>query len=114
MTVIDEYLHTLSAPERTALQHIRSIVHNTVPEAVETFSYGIPTLKYKCKNLIHFSAFKNHLSLFPGGQATTAFTDRLSDYKTFKGTIQFTLDNPIPDDLLTDIISFCKTVIDAK
>lgn len=112
MTVIDDYLVKLTPPEQAALQRVRDIVHQQVPDVEETFAYAIPTFKYKGKNLIHFSAFKNHLSIFPGGQATTAFADRLIGHKTSKGTVQFTLGNQLPDDLLKDMIAFCKHQID--
>jgi uncharacterized protein YdhG (YjbR/CyaY superfamily) len=54
-------------------------------------------------NLVHFAAFKNHIGIFPGGEATTFFAERLTDYKTSKGTIQFPLNKPIDYDLIVDI-----------
>jgi uncharacterized protein YdhG (YjbR/CyaY superfamily) len=113
MGVIDDYLQKLEQPEHAMLQHIREVIHHTVPNLEETFAYGLPTLKYKGKNLIHFSAFKDHMSIFPGGKATAALADKLTGYKTSKGTVQFTLDNPIPDDLLVEIVNFGKSQIDA-
>ena len=114
MSTIDDYLQTLAQPEREALQHVREVIHQTVSGLEETFAYGMPTFKYRGKNLIHFSAFKDHMSVFPGGTATTALADKLAGYKTSKGTVQFTLQHPISDNLLVEIITFAKTQIDNK
>ena len=65
MNKIDEYLHNLAQPERNALECIRQIVREMVPNAEEVISYGIPGFKYNDKYLLGFAAFKNHLSLFP-------------------------------------------------
>jgi uncharacterized protein YdhG (YjbR/CyaY superfamily) len=65
MSVIDNYLKEVQPSQRVELERIRRIVKGMVPDAEEVIGYGIPTLKYKGKNLIHFAAFKNHLSIFP-------------------------------------------------
>lgn len=54
-------------------------------------------------NVIHFAAFKKHISIFPGGEATEVFAERLAGYKTSKGTIQFPLNKPIDYQLIADI-----------
>ena len=46
---------------------------------------------------------RKHVSIFPGGEATGVFADKLAGYKTTKGTIQFPLDKPIPYDLIAEI-----------
>lgn len=104
MSVIDEYLQDVSKPERAELQRIRSLIHEMVPDAVEAFSYGIPCFKYKNHYFIGFAAYKNHLSLFPSSQPIAELGPKLSAFKTSPGTIQFTLDKPLPEDLLREII----------
>ena len=66
MSVVDDYLKNLPEPQKAELERIRKIVKQTVPEAEEVISYGVPGFKYKGKYLITFAAFKDHLSLFPG------------------------------------------------
>lgn len=108
MSAIDDYLAAYATPaQRKELERIRAIIKQVVPESIEVISYGIPTFKYRNKNLIHFAAFKNHMSIFPGAAPVEAFKDQLKDYKLSKGTIQFTLDNPIPDELLRNILAAC-------
>jgi uncharacterized protein YdhG (YjbR/CyaY superfamily) len=101
---VDDYLAGVREPFRTILSHLRSVIRAAAPEAVEGIGYGIPTYKLS-GNLVHFAAFRNHMSFFPGSTAhNEALKDALAAYKISKGTIQFTLDNPLLDDLVTRIV----------
>ena len=108
MTVIDDYLATHATPgQRTELERIRTIVRRIVPDAddiEEVISYAIPTINYKGKHLVHFAAFKDHMSIFPTAGPTEALKDKLTGYKVSKGTIQFTLEKPLPESLIREII----------
>lgn len=107
MSVIDDYLENVPADQKAELERIRKIVKQIVPEAEETIGYGMPVFKVKGKYLIGMCQFKDHLSLFPGSEPIEDLKDKLKPYKTSKGTIQFTLDNTIPDSLVTEIIASC-------
>jgi len=107
MSVIDEYLKNIAPPQRLELERIRKSIKHIVPDAEETIGYGMPVFKYKGKYLIGLSAFKNHMSIFPGAEPVELFKDKLGDFKTSKGTIQFTLENPIPESLIKEIIEEC-------
>ena len=102
---IDTYFNQLDPSQRAELERIRSIVLAVVPEALEKISYGMPTMTYKGKVLVHFAAFKNHLSLFPTSGPTEELASKLKDYKTSKGTIQFSVENPLPEKLIREIIT---------
>ncbi len=56
--------------------------------------------------LVWFAAFKNHIGFFPKVSAIEAFKEKLSDYQTSKGTIQFPLNEPIPLKLVKEIVKF--------
>jgi len=101
---IDEYLALQPENFRIILEKIRQLVKKICPDAQEVISYQIPTFKYYGM-LVSFAAFKKHCSFFPGG-IVPQFADELTDFKTSKGTIQFTPENPIPDKLLIKIIKF--------
>lgn len=107
MTVIDEYLATFSEPQRKAMEHVRQIAFELLPTATEHISYGIPVLKNNGKYLVGFAPYKNHQSIFPGSAPIEILKAELTDYKLFKGTIQFTHEKQIPDDLLKRIIILC-------
>lgn len=104
MSVIDDYLQEIPGPERAELERIRQIVHSMVPDAEEVISYGMPVLKYKGKYVVGFNAFKDHLSLFPTAEPIEKLKDRLQGYKLSRGTIQFTLDKPLPEELIREVM----------
>lgn len=104
MNDVDKYLSALGIEEKTELQRIRKIVIDIAPDVEEMISYGMPIFKYHKKYLIGYSAFKNHMSIFPGSGPIDSLKSELKDYKVSKGTIQFTLDKPIPDKLIEQII----------
>jgi uncharacterized protein YdhG (YjbR/CyaY superfamily) len=101
---IDAYLADTPLGKRAALEHIRQLVQQYVPDAEESISYGMPTFKYNKKALIYFAAFKDHLSIFPTSTPVEALEEKLRGYATAKGTIHFTLDNPLPDALIKEIL----------
>jgi uncharacterized protein YdhG (YjbR/CyaY superfamily) len=105
MSRIDTYLKALSPENRAVLQHIRELVHKHVPDAGETFSYNMPAMTYQGKPLIYYAAFRDHLSIFPTSFPIEALQDQLKPYKVSKGTIQFTVNNPLPDTLIHTLLS---------
>ncbi len=104
MSPVDTYLASLAEPERAELERIRQIIHQTVPGVEEVISYGMPGFKYNGHILVWFAAFKDHMSLFPTGGPIKTLKDKLKHYKVSKGTIQFTLDNPLPEPLIKEIL----------
>ena len=99
---IDQYIAEQAAEIQPVLQSIRETIRTAAPEAVEKIAYQMPAF-WQGANLIYFAAFKKHISIFPGGEATIVFADRLAGYKTAKGTIQLPLGKPVPYDLIADI-----------
>ncbi len=113
MSPVDQALQNATPEQIKELSKIRKIITDLVPEATETISYGIPTYDYKGKHLIHFAAFKNHISLFPGVDPIKTLGNKLTKFKLSKGTIQFTVENPIPESTLKEIIKLRKNSIDS-
>ena len=114
MTVIDDLLATTSAPQREVLERIRHLIHAAVPGAEEVMTYGMPGFKYRGRYLVAFAAFKDHMSVFPTSAPIEVFKDRLADFKTSKGTIQFTAQHPIPEALVTDIVKYQVSAINER
>ncbi len=114
MTVIDDYLENIDQPQKVQLERIRRVVGKMVPGAEEVISYGMPAFKYNGKYLLAFAAFTNHMSIFPGAEPIRVLQDKLGDFQLSKGTIQFTLDTPLPDDLLKAIVKECVVAVEHR
>ncbi len=112
-TSIDEYLDGIDPAFRPELERIRALVTRLVPSVEETISYRMPTLKYQDRALVYFTASKKHMSFYPSSWALEDLKDRLSDYKTTEHAIQFTLENPLADDLIEDLVHAHVRAIDA-
>ena len=109
---MDDYLAGLEEDQRAALQHVREVVRAAVPDAEEGTSYGMPAFRWKGKPLLGFRAAKKHLSLFPFSPAAVeAVADRLEGFDLSKGTIRFTPERPVPDDVLLALVEARKREI---
>jgi uncharacterized protein YdhG (YjbR/CyaY superfamily) len=101
---IDEYLARVPEPARGTLSKIRAVIRSVVPrEATETISYGMPAFKHNGV-LVWFAAFSHHCSLFPTASVIEAFKNELKGFNTSKGTIQFTVDKPLPTALIKKLV----------
>ena len=103
---INEYIAAFPPEVQEKLQGIRAVIRRAAPDAEEAIRYGIPTFRLAGNNLVHFAAFKDHLSFFPTPSGVAKFREELSSYKMSKGTIQFPLDEPVPYDLVERITQF--------
>ena len=74
---VDQYIEEQDEKIRPYLNEVRQIIRSAIPEAQEKISWSMPTY-WKGRNLIHFAASKKHLGLYPGGEATTVFADKLA------------------------------------
>ena len=101
---VDQYLQNLPEDQKEALEKLRQTIKTLVPDVQEYLSYKMPAYYYHGM-LCGFAAFKKHCSYFPWDSKTVEqFKDELKDFKTSAGTIQFTPEKPIPDDLLQKIL----------
>jgi len=100
---VDQYLEVLPEDVQTVLSKLRATIKSVAPTAEELISYGMPGYKYKGP-LVYFAAFKNHCSFFPGSSQIIKLYDELKSFKTAKGTIQFTINKPLPMALVKKIV----------
>jgi uncharacterized protein YdhG (YjbR/CyaY superfamily) len=104
-TRVDLYIAKYPDQEQNLLRQLRDIIHEEVPEVVETISWRMPTFNY-LGNLVFFAGYKNHIGFYPLPSGIEAFKQELEGFHTTKGTIQFSLDKPLPEDLVRKLIRF--------
>ena len=100
---VDEYI--ASSPEnlRGKLKQLRKVINDTVPEAEERISYGMPYYGYKGK-LAYFRYTKDHIGLYVPPPVIEDHKKELKDYGTSTATVRFPIDKKIPIGLVKKLI----------
>ena len=102
-------------PEDTAkmLKKLRACIQSTAPNAEEHISYGMPAYKQNGP-IVYFAGYAKHIGFYPTGEGIKHFEHQLTAFKTSKGAIQFPLNQPLPIDLIRDIVKHRVLVNQSK
>lgn len=106
MNEVDAYIKGFPDEVQERLSAIRDIIHEIVPQATERICMRMPTYDLNGKWLVHFAGFEKHIGFYPQPEGVIAFKEKLTGYKTSKGSIQFPLNKPLPLDLIREIVMF--------
>ncbi|HEV3139987.1 MAG TPA: DUF1801 domain-containing protein [Vicinamibacterales bacterium] len=101
---VDQFLAGVSPDQRAALQKLRRAIKAAMPRAEETISYQIPAFRLDGRVMVWFGAGANHCAFYPGAYPIRAHKDKLTKYKTSKGTIRFPPDKPLPASLVRTLV----------
>ncbi len=103
---VDKYISSFPLDIQQILKKIRRIILEEAPDALESITYMMPAYKTNGKPLVYFAGFSKHIGLYATPSAHTSFSDELAKYKHGKGSVQFPLDQPMPYDLIRNIVKF--------
>jgi uncharacterized protein YdhG (YjbR/CyaY superfamily) len=98
---VDDYIAAQSASVQPRLRELRAIFRAAAPNAAEVISYGMPTYKYR-RGSMHFGAAKRHCAIY--GSAAHLLGDELRGFVGEKGTVRFSLNEPIPQELVHKLV----------
>ena len=56
--------------------------------------------------LVYYAAWKEHIGFYPASLSISLFDAELARYERSKGTIRFPLDEPLPLNLISDIVKY--------
>jgi uncharacterized protein YdhG (YjbR/CyaY superfamily) len=102
---VDDYLGGLPDDTRAVLERLRATIRAAAPAATEAIGYRMPAFRLNGRFLVSFAAFRDHCSFFPAsGRVMGEHGAELEPYFSGKGTLRFTVDRPIPDDLVRAIV----------
>ncbi len=106
METVEEYLAAQPETNRVALDRIRRIVLALLPGSVDRISYQIIGFRYKNKNVIHISGWKDHLSFH--GFSVSLGNELIAKYPQvlkLKGrTLHFQPTPEIPEALVNELV----------
>ena len=105
---VDAYVQGFPNGPREILEQVRDAMRRGAPGSEEKIRYGMPALMFRDRYGLHFAGWKKHYSIYPAGsRLIAAFEKELEPYDyNDKGTIRFSLDEPVPARLLARIAKF--------
>ena len=113
MNPIQEYFYRIDEPARSALLFIREKILNSDEQISETFSFGLPFLKYKKKMLCYFYYSKQHqkhyLSFYHGDRVD--YPELLSEGRKKFKILLLDMEEDLPMELIFNILDEVKTYI---
>jgi len=101
---ITRHLAAFPAPQRQALEAIRSRMRDLLPGADEVTAWGMPSYRVDGDLVLSFSGFSDHNSLFPGAGVVKAMRTALPGYASTKGTIHLPRDVAPPAAMLRTVV----------
>ncbi len=103
---VTTYITQFESDIRGRLAAMRKVITDIAPEAVESFSYGMPAYKLRGKPLVYFAGFPHHIGFYATPNGHESFKKEFAPYKQGKGSVQFPLDQPLPLELVKKVVRF--------
>ena len=105
MGTIDSYLTGLDESDQVALARVLAVAMQEAPDAEQGTSYGMPALWFAGTPLLGFRAATKHLAVYPFSPAAVdAVRDQLSGASLSRGTVRFTAEAPLPEQVIRDLV----------
>jgi uncharacterized protein YdhG (YjbR/CyaY superfamily) len=112
---VDEYIDSQPKDTKKALLALRALIKRTVPDATELFNYDIIAYALvkggKRDKQIMIAGYKTFVGFYPSAGILEHFTKELAAYKVGKASVQFPNNQPLPKDLIVEIIQFKKRLL---
>ena len=105
-SAIDEYLATVSAPNRALLQRLRKTIHAIVPGVEECISYRLPAFRLGKSVIAGFSATSKGCSYYPfSGKTLTTLAREIDGHSHTKSALHFSPKRPLPVSLVRELLN---------
>ncbi len=102
---VEGYVASVPSGAREKFDELRVLVQSELPHAKEVVSYGILGYKIDDKRArVFISGWKDHLAIYPIPR-DDALQKELAPYIKGKGTLWFSLDKPLPVELIKRTIA---------
>lgn len=102
---IDEYLATVSADRRAALEKLRRTILSILPNAEECISYSMPAFRHSGRVVAGFLATSKGCSYFPfSGTTLATLTVDVKSYERTKSALHFDPKHSLPVALVRKLL----------
>ena len=104
---VQRYVDSLTDAGRTAYLAVRAVVLRQAPTATETLSYSMPTFLVDGSRLMHVSAWKEHLSIYPlppADDLAPRARAALEVHSSGASTLKLPYAEPFPTDLVDAVV----------
>ena len=114
----EEYIKMQPDATKARLIELMECILKAVPDAAEMINYNIIAYALipggKRDQQVMIAGYRKHVGLYPGADTMEHFSERLKHYKQGKGSVQFPLNQPLPKDLITEMVKYKeKRILDS-
>lgn len=97
------YIANVPPQSKEMFKQLRDLARQTYPDAEEVLSYGIVGYRLgKTRPIAFVSGWKDHVAVYPIPH-DAALQNELKPYTKGKGTLWFTVDKPLPKELISRV-----------
>jgi len=100
---IDDYIAGCPRAVQPILRKIRAIVREEAPGAAEKISYRMPAF-FLDGALIYYAPFTHHVGIYPPVKGDEQLNKLLARHRGEKGNLKFALDEPMPYELIRQVV----------
>lgn len=102
---IDQYIAAFPPATQEIFEKIRAAIREAAPGVEEAISYQMPGFRLNGDFLVYIGAYRRHIGLYPAPVGAAELAGRMRPYESGKTTLRFPLTQPIPYDLIRDIVA---------
>ena len=103
MNEVSQYISRFDAETQRRLEIIRATGFKVFKDAEERIYFALPTFKSNGRDIMHYAAYKKHISLIVSYDMVPILKQNYPDYGYTKATIQFLHTEPFPEELIYEI-----------
>jgi uncharacterized protein YdhG (YjbR/CyaY superfamily) len=115
---VDAYIAAMPKEIRGTLAKLREVIKKAAPQAKERISYSMPFYEYQGTGfkgrLIYFAAHQKHIAVYIPPTRAGESLGKLKKYQVTKSSFHFSLDEPLPFDLIGKTVREIVKKIDSS
>ena len=114
-TTVDEYLAAIPAEQRGALEPIRRVILDAIPDSAEHIGYGVPIFDYRRRGLVGLSVAKDYCSLhLMSPPLARELAPTITEGDLVGATLHFAPDQPLSEDVVRLIVARRVAEVNAR